>query len=278
MDLPKLVSLLQDKSIYLSKMAEFDDALEGGLTVADFFNVSNAPANLDNAISGFLPAINEDSNERQERLHKAKDTDSKLRKRTFQTPFGRYPCDDVEKIFPACKQWLYVNCWHQSSHECSAMWKLYGNDKNSVCIFTTTEKLKNSISSCKSFNKIEFYEVNYISHIDEIFPEEAISPFISKSKPYSFEKEFRIVAWDSNVNLSKHDVSNEAGILVRIDPETLIEKLVVSPHSDPWFKSLVKNLCDKFGLEVNVADSEIRTEALENIFDVMVYYETNNSK
>ncbi|WJV61897.1 DUF2971 domain-containing protein [Pectobacteriaceae bacterium C52] len=271
MDLPKFVSLMQTKSIYLAKMAAFEDALEGGLTVADFFKMSNVPATIDIAVNGCWPKCHESSDERKLRLSQANNAQSELRERKFETPFGTYPCDKVEQLFPICRQWLYVSCWHQSSHECSAMWKIYGSDKNSVCVFTTVEKLKDSVASSNSFDNIAFSEVNYISHIDDSFYSDPMSPFMSKSKPFTFEKEFRVVAWNSNVDLSKCCVNNETGVLLGVELETLVDKIVVSPHSDPWFKNSVEKLCDEFGLSVDVIDSEIRMDPIQDIYDAMSY-------
>lgn len=275
MDLPKFVSLIQAKSIYLAKMAAFDDALEGGLTVADFFKVSNAPATIDIALNGFWPVCNEPSDERDLRLNVATKAQEELREKKFETPFGVYPCDEAEQLFPTCRQWLYVSCWHQSPHECSAMWKIYGSYKNSICIFTSVDKLKASVSSDKSFDNIDFREVNYINHIEHDFSSDPMSPFISKSRPYTFENEFRVVAWNSDVDLSKHRVNSENGALLDVDLDTLIEKIVVSPYSDPWFKNAVKKLCGEFGLLVDVTDSEIRRAPIKDIYDVMSYNKLN---
>ena len=95
MDLPKFVSLIQEKSIYLAKMAAFDDALEGGLTVADFFKVSSAPALIDLAVNEAWPVCNESPDEREQRLSHLKKAQCELRDRKFKTPFGVYPCEEA---------------------------------------------------------------------------------------------------------------------------------------------------------------------------------------
>ncbi|WP_146157128.1 DUF2971 domain-containing protein [Shewanella morhuae] len=269
MDLPKFVSLLQTKSIYLAKMAAFDDALEGGLTVSDFFKVSNAPKTFDFAFNLAWPSYNESQDEREERSTAAHKAQNELRERKFETLFGVYQCDEAEQLFPICKQWLYVSCWHQSPHECSAMWKIYGSDKNSVCIFTTVEKLKASIATSNLFKNIDFREVNYISHIDHEFSIDPISPFIAKSKPYTFENEFRVVAWNENIDLTMSSVNSEVGALLGVKLETLIDKIVVSPYSDPWFKNSVKQLCNELGVSVDVIDSEIRMEPIKGFYDAL---------
>jgi len=275
MDLPKFVSLLQSKSIYLAKMAAFDDALEGGLTVGDFFKVSNSAAIIDVALNCLWPVHNESQEERGLRLSRASKLQDDLRDRRFVTPFGEYACDDAEQLFPRCRQWLFVSCWHQSPHECSAMWKIYGNDRNAVCIFTTIEKLKESVSPCESLDNVEFREVSYIDHVDYVFSSDPLAPFIAKSKPYTFENEFRVVAWDSKVDLLKSDINNDTGTLLSVNLDKLIDKVVVSPHSDHWFKNSVKMICDKSGLSVDVVDSSIKMAPIKNIYDAMSYKKLN---
>ena len=56
MDLPRFLGLVQTRSLYLSKMSAFEDALEGGLTVDDFFKTSNAPALIDLAMTDIWPS------------------------------------------------------------------------------------------------------------------------------------------------------------------------------------------------------------------------------
>jgi hypothetical protein len=279
MDLPKFISLIQEKSIYLAKMAAFDDALEGGLTVSDFFKVSNSPAIIDLAINGFLPVCDESPDERNQRLSHAKNIQCELRDRRFKTPFGEYKCDEAEQLFPICRQWLYVSCWHKSPHECSAMWKIYGSDKNSICIFTSADRLKASVSPVNSFENIDFREVQYINHIEHEhdLSSDPMSAFISKSRPYAFENEFRVIAWNSNVDLSIEHTNSDNGAFLDVDLNKLIEKIVVSPYSDPWFKNAIEKLCNEFGISVDVTDSEIRRGPIKDIYDAMSYNELNQS-
>lgn len=271
MDLPKFVSLVQTRSLYLAKMSAFEDALEGGLTVDDFFRTSSAPALIDLAINDIWPMAAEPADERASRLESLKSVQNELTGRQFSTPFGSYPRDDAERLFPACREWIYVSCWHQSEHECAAMWQLYGRNKNSVCIFSTDEQLKAAIALHSSCDRLKIERVNYICHINDSFSGNPLDPFVTKSKPYAFERETRVVAWNSGVDLSTSPKNEKSGLLLEVNLEKMIQKVVVSPTADPWFKEIVKNLCVEARLSVDVEDSVIRMVPVSDIYQAMAY-------
>lgn len=266
MDLPKFISLLQTNSLYLAKMSIFEDALEGGLTATDYLKTSNDLARLDLAINGLRPVANEAEHTRTHRLENAQRISKEISARKFETPFGSFLCDKADTVFPACREWLYVSCWHESEHECSAMWKLYGNDKNSLCLFSTLEKLKGSLSRKSSLNQLEIEPVNYIDHKSDILPSKPISPFIAKSKPYSFEKEIRLIAWNSEIDISINPKNEKTGIFIDIDLHTLIEKIIISPHADSWFKATVEKLCRDSGLNAEIQNSSIHMQPITDIY------------
>lgn len=272
MSFSKFASLIQNKSLFFSKMSAFEDALEGGLTVNDFFKVSNSPAIIDLAVNGLWAAASTHGEERVNRIKDAESAREKVSKRAFQTPFGIYPSDEAERLFPVCKEWLYVSCWHESDHECSAMWKLYGHENNSVCVFSTNEALEESIINHGSCDRLEVHRVNYISHIDESFSISPLGPFISKSKPYSFERETRVVSWSSCVDISKFSINKESGRLFAVDLEKMIKKIVVSPSADPWFKSVVEKLCEGAGINVDIEDSALRMQPIFDVYQAMGGY------
>ncbi|HIP01875.1 MAG TPA: hypothetical protein EYN44_20065 [Marinobacter salarius] len=271
MDLTKFVNLIQTRSLYLAKMSAFEDALEGGLTVDGFFETSNAAAIIDLALNGHWPAVSESATERANRLEETGAARNEAEKKQFNTPFGSYPRDEAERLFPACKEWLYVSCWHQSEHECAAMWRLYGRDKNSVCVFSTDEQLAAAIVPDRACNRLEIQRVNYISHIDDTFSDNPLDPFISKSKPYAFEREIRIVSWNSDIDLSKSPRNKEPGCLFEVDLGRMIQKVVVSPHADLWFKDTVKMLCEDAGINVTIEDSVMRMPPISDIYQAMAY-------
>lgn len=186
------------------------------------------------------------------------------------TPFGEYLKSDMQTVFPKCREYLYVSCWHRSYFECSAMWQLYGAEKNSVCIFTSIEKLEQLVIPNELFDNLKLEDVNYIDHAKAKFGSNCLEPFISKSLSFSFEKELRIVAFDSEINLGNVGVNEVSGINIGIRSlSELIDRVVVSPNSDSWFKDCVQKLCNEYGLGIEVKMSSLKRERNESFLGAM---------
>ena len=274
MNLPKFMYLLQENALYLPKMSIFEDHLEGGLTAKEYLLTSNETAILDTALNLLLPTVDNSIENHKKRLEQAKAIHQKLEERTFKTPFGAYKCDDIEKIFSQCREWIYVSCWHKSPHECSAMWSLYGADNNSVCIFTTEEKLLSQIQTESSINIISSEDVEYVNHGSDCLGKSNLAPFIAKSLPFSFEKELRIVFYDPKTDLNAKDKNNSSGEKLPIKSlSELIEKIVVSPKADSWFFESIQRLCAAHGLNVEIKESSLRANRIESFYDACAQFQ-----
>lgn len=268
MNLPKFMYLLQESALFLPKMSIFEDHLEGGLTAKDYLATSNDAAIFDVAINGFWPASNETADARMRRLEQAEFALKELHLRTFETPFGPYNCEDVEKIFSLCREWLYVSCWHKSTYECSAMWSLYGADKNSVCIFTTEEKLRSQIQTGSDANVVMLQEVKYLDHQSACMGNNYLSPFVSKALPFSFEKELRIISYNPKTDLNTAGRNSASGERLQIKSlSQLIDKIVVSPKADAWFFESVQRLCFSHGLNVEIKKSSLQENRVESFYE-----------
>ncbi|WP_125716678.1 DUF2971 domain-containing protein [Pseudoalteromonas rubra] len=274
MDLPKFISLLQTKKLYLAKMSSFEDALEGGLTVSNFFGISNEHKWLDMLVNYSWPSSNESEEERKHSKENIKNRTEEINNRMFSTPFGSYPCCEGEQVFPRCREWIYVSCWHASDHECSAMWRLYGGDKNAVCIFSSEEKLLSAVKASSLCDNLELNTVNYICYAHDEFEGEPLDPFISKSKPYSFEKEVRLMSWNSKIDLLEKEQTNpDSGLMLDIDLGKAIERIVISPYADLWFKSIIQKVCSDAQLDVAIEESSIQMSPVRSLEEVMSYGE-----
>lgn len=278
MNLPKFMYLLQESALFLPKMSIFEDHLEGGLTARDYLSTSNDAPILDVAINGFWPIANEASEDRTRRLEQAESTRQELLLRTFETPFGSYKCDDIERIFSRCREWLYVSCWHKSPHECSAMWSLYGADNNSVCIFTTEEKLRNQVQPESSVNIITFQDVKYLDHQSSCLDKNNLSPFTAKALPFSFEKELRIISYNpkTNLNVATKNSSSGEKLSIKSLPQ-FIDKIVVSPKADSWFFESIQKLCSAHGLNVEIKKSSLQVNRVESLYEAYKQLQRNGS-
>ena len=120
------------------------------------------------------------------------------------------------------------------------------------------------------FDNLKLEDVNYIDHAKAKFGSNCLEPFISKSLSFSFEKELRLVAFDSKIDLARIEQNEKVGVNIRIRSlSELIDRVVVSPNSDSWFKDCVQKLCNEYGLGIEVKMSSLKRERNESFLGAM---------
>lgn len=251
MDFSKFLHILESKQIFMCRIDKFEDKLEGGLTTINDFFYSGAAEALSNLVNNSLPlslgrACNspESIEEAQQRQQEYED---KSRNKSFTTVFGDIELSEevtYKDVIKAQKQWFDVSCWHSNidDTESIAMWKIYGNDTNSVCITTTIGQLLDSIEEDENVNLL-IQKVEYIDHRADHYSLEVdskLAPFVHKHKAYKFENEVRLIAY----NHSNDPLNNraDAGSLIRLKSNDFINSVKVSPEAHEWFFNLVKDI------------------------------------
>ncbi|MFG0351911.1 hypothetical protein ACF8LD_12880 [Pseudomonas sp. zbq_5] len=254
MDTHKFLSLVQGKKLFMSKMSGFKDNLEGGLTASDFFECTNDASIFDVAMNC--------------RGAEASKLIEEINGRTFETIFGPQLKNDAVDFFYNAREWIYVSCWYKSNEECPAMWDLYGG-KNSVCIFTTEEKLRKVTLANQDINNLVFEDVKYIGHKKDKH-QGTLSPFKSKATPYCFEKEFRSIAWNDGAAPLSRKTNNLPGITSdEINLNDFIDRVVISPFSDSWYAESIKSICAQYGVNVQVTESTLKTGRIDDLYNAM---------
>jgi hypothetical protein len=142
-------------------------------------------------------------------------------------------------------EYLYVNCWHSNTDESAAMWSLYSNDCG-VAIVTTLDRLRSALEIAAQ--EIEIAAVRYEAITPGFM---AGSPWRIKRPSFAHEREVRAVIRDSDCGAP--------GIGVPVDLEALIDKIQVSPDSEPWVESVVTEVAMKYGVRSNVSRSALYT-------------------
>lgn len=244
MDLSKFLDLILSKKITLVRPELFEDVYEG------------SPVPLTKALSKFFKIENTEN----EKLLKQK----------------------AQAMFRLIKYRAYINCWHLNEHESAGMWKLYCTTNDAIAIKTKVAKLKDSldITSCQVISSLQFGKVEYdadnnnklnnIANYDgtTIPTQQSISLsecFFIKRKSFEHEKEFRIMAINSNgLNLNDIDKPEEelkemGPPIIRIscDIESMIEEIIISPTAGSWFYDVVKNVTDKLGYNFKITQSKL---------------------
>lgn len=271
----KFESMLKSQALWVPNISEgFDDKLEGGLTLDDYLALTNEASLLDAAINCSWPGAEESREERRIRLKEGNRMAAELSVRTFLTPFGEYLCDSGMSIFPKCKENLYVSCWYQSEYECQAMWQLYGknnkesnakNHSEAVLVFTDLDRLKSHVGLDNDLNSRAIFPVEYIDHHQNEFSDKCFGPFISKLKPYAFEKEVRLVSWNSDLDLNvAPKTANDYELPIK-DLSLFITKIIISPIAPKSFIERVESLCKQYSLSDKLCESDLRRQPIEEL-------------
>lgn len=154
----------------------------------------------------------------------------------------------------------FVSCWHLSSSESLAMWKIYGANAFSVAVVSNVGKVMSAchdyctdLSSAGMFGEVVYD--NYVSDgtlnvqtlglpfgYKDLPISSSILTLFMKAKAFSYEQEWRVVLNKKNIN--------ESAIRVPIgDIEEFVEQIYVSPQAPDWMVSTIESLVRKqFGL------------------------------
>lgn len=164
----------------------------------------------------------------------------------------------------------FVSCWHLSSSESLAMWKIYGANAFSVAVVSNVGKVMSACDDyCTDLSAVGMFgEVVYDNYVSEgklnvqtlglpfgyselPIPKSILTLFM-KAKAFSYEQEWRVV-------LNKKSLSMPAVRVPIGDIEEFVEHIYVSPEAPDWMVSSIGSLVrDQFGLgRVSVSKSPL---------------------
>lgn len=255
MDLSEFIHLLYSKSLFFCNTRKFGDPFEGS-----------------------LPEFNNNINEQKEYqiskelLHNKKIFQKSTKSKTI--PNWSYQ---------SWKNRVLVNCWHMNNSESAAMWNSYSYRNSGIALQSTFQRLKDSIKFCKE--EIIIGEVQYLNYRNEWLKENSLlgwEIFLTKKRPYEYERELRAlnIVYDNDpnnkellndfflknyrINLPKGQKTTAKKMLslhnnkifpiyiprkhIKIDLDTLIENIYVSPYVDDYFIEVIKSLIEKYDI------------------------------
>lgn len=148
--------------------------------------------------------------------------------------------DEIKQIRPN----INISCWHMNDFESAGMWKLYSKTNESICIQTTFGRLEKALPG-----QIKFGRVKYINYDKDWIPEsDFYYPFIYKRISFEHEKELRAIFNSSESNYGKEFEQTEYGYWIKLNLQTLIQRIYVSPEAQDWFVELVEKVKNKYKL------------------------------
>lgn len=162
----------------------------------------------------------------------------------------------LSRLNAANRSWTYVSCWHVNTAESAAMWKLYGVEQRSIAVRSTYRRLAACVPDDAYVGLVQY--VDYA--VTPIPTNNLLWPYVHKRLSFAHERELRAVlpryaSPDGQLNSLKENPP--AGFAAPIAPDALIEAVFVAPGSPAWFRDLVADVTDKYGLPGVVAPSAL---------------------
>lgn len=178
---------------------------------------------------------------------------------------SEYCITETHKNIYEGKKEVYVSCWNRSDHECVAMWKVYGKDKNAVMLETNAKELTDAFDDFD--NSKEWMacltELDYVLPGDRrydkvlngkepIWQNDFAGGFLTfrfhctfgglqyKHISYAFENEYRLLA----AHKERGERQNN-GIVLPLRKSSFIKRVILQPDSSDIFKDIVQDCLKK---------------------------------
>jgi len=224
MDFTKLVSLIDSRRLYFTRADKFNDPFEGS-----------------------WPKINVAAREYVPDDIPAEGRDKFLE---VMSSLG-----ETNKHWP---RYEAINCWHMNDCESAAMWKLYLKSDEGIAIQSTYAKLKKSLIDDET---IYLGKVKYIDYDTEyINAGNILEAFMHKRKSFAHEQEVRALVskWptsEKGIDFTRETI--EHGLQIKVDIETLIERIFVAPSAPTWLADLATAIITKYGYKFDIVHSQL---------------------
>lgn len=227
----KFCSMLTARGLFFCRADRFDDPWEG----------SYPPATLEALTAQFFAEARND----EDRGNAAKHAVSMFR------------------AFDEGRKQLGVNCWHLGDGESDSHWRAYSRMDEGIAVCSSVKRLKAAVSRNEDWH-VFIGTVNYRDYLKELILESnTFAPVLSKRMAFARDQELRAVIWSADL-IRKERPSKEPlpflpdpGVVVSVDLESLIEKLIVSPSAPGWFGDMVEATVKRFGLSCVVDRSDL---------------------
>ena len=179
----------------------------------------------------------------------------------------------------------FINCWHLNDNENSAMWNIYAPGTNGLVIKSTIKCLEKSFKNKNNeeyignieykdyyLSCIKFDAKKYVEDITRLAEQQVnintdkaiiltelkkyYYPLImSKRKEYKFENEIRVVS--PFIHNNDKNCIKDYGKFIKVDLETLISEIIISPCADGWYVDLIKDVSRKYNLKCKIYKSKL---------------------
>ncbi|MAC12606.1 MAG: hypothetical protein CMN74_10420 [Sphingorhabdus sp.] len=264
MDLPKFLSLLLDKALWLpnANLLAKDDPYEGALWDKNFIHRTwRSMGDVPETFKAFLNLNHRESDE---------ESDEKVFMRYMRT------IEQVVHISKSARSSFYVNCWHGARQESAAMWKIYGSPGPGVALISDVDRIENSL--VPDGKQLYCGQVNYLDDTEPLDWSNGFNIIMSKRRCFSYENEVRIVYWGRGDQFEEIDLNlwdeerlrfnfsgfvkktSQAGVQVDCDLNKLINEVMISPYAPKWYMGIIEKLRDVHKLNFKITSSRLLAE------------------
>ena len=134
-----------------------------------------------------------------------------------------------------------------------------------IAVQTTAKRFRESVRDVEEPQNFPIFigRVHYLDYEREHTPSANIfQPFLCKRQSFSYENEVRAMMldlaapWDG----STPEPIAQHGVLVPVDPATLVENVYVSPTSPGWLVRLVEDLVAKYDFKFSIHQSRLNQD------------------
>lgn len=172
---------------------------------------------------------------------------------------------DVKNLYITNERIKSVTCissWNISNSESAALWKIYLDFKQGIMIVSKISSVISAFNQTKE--DILMSETKYIDYENETFSGlNTITPIIHKHRVYEYGKELRLIHTLPYESGTRYDWSKEqvqTGKYLKVDVNSLIDTIIISPYAEKWFTELITDLCKKYNLNKPILESEFATK------------------
>ena len=242
LDLKYFKSLLETQSLFFCRADKFIDPFEGSLPKIEAENRKNEMWKISH-----FPGYN----------FGEKQIDKNIR--------------NLQEDHINFKRTTIINCWHVNSNESDAMWRLYLKDNEGVAIQSTTERIYKTIKEIPEV--IGLSKVRYLNYEKDVwyhpvdYPNHAYSvysPILHKRIEFTHENEFRLFC---EINEAINNQSywetqpNEKGKFIKVNLNTLIEKIYMPPTIDNTTYLKIEQISKDLGYNFIFCPSKLSVKA-----------------
>lgn len=149
-----------------------------------------------------------------------------------------------------------VSCWNYFTSESFPLWKIYlGNEPAGVAVVSTVGDFKASIKDKKERGFLTSFQVQYVPHDEEYDGINNMLLVTRKKQFYEYENEIRFNYYNGNLD-------QPVGKSIALNPEVMINKIILSPYMPDWILSTFKGILEKYDLAHLPIESSIVRDSM----------------